>query len=52
VAEPVRGLPIAGTVVTHWDGLDLRGSKAPTGIYYYQAIGGSNVARGRIVLVR
>jgi uncharacterized protein (TIGR03118 family) len=52
VAEPVNGLPVTGTAMASWDGLDLRGSKAPTGIYYYEAVAGNHLARGRVMVLR
>ena len=51
VAEPVRDVAVSGTIVARWDIFDIRGAKVKAGTYYYRAIGGGNVARGRLVLL-
>jgi len=52
VAEPVRDLPVAGTVVARWDGFDLGGAKVQPGTYFYHAVAGNRMVRGRLILLR
>jgi hypothetical protein len=52
VAEPVRDLPVSGTVVARWDGFDLGGAKVLPGTYFYHAVSGNRQVRGRLVLLR
>ena len=51
VAEPLRDVPVDGTVIAPWDGYDARGVRVRAGTYFYHAVGGPNVASGRVVVV-
>lgn len=51
VAEPVRGPLLTGTTVVRWDGTGMHGEQVRAGAYFYRAMAGSHVSRGRIVVI-
>jgi flagellar hook assembly protein FlgD len=42
----------AGRHIVRWDGTDMSGNKAPTGIYFYRIQAGDKVISDRILLTR
>ena len=51
VAEPLRDVAVNGTVIAPWDGYSVHGVKVRGGTYFFHAVGGPNVASGRVIVV-
>jgi hypothetical protein len=52
VARSSLRSPVAGMSSLTWNGNDLQGSRAPSGVYFYKLAAGPHRTRGRIILVR
>lgn len=52
VARSSLRSPVAGMSSLTWNGSDLHGSQAPSGVYFYKLAAGPHRTRGRMILVR
>lgn len=51
IAEPMHSSMVVGNADVTWNGTDLRGQVVAPGTYFYRAVGGGEVATGRLLIV-